>query len=334
MQNQNSCDTIYCEYVYRGVFYTFFVIFSSILYFFIEMSVKYMLSNFYEYWEQIKRALLSFDGISDLLDIVLVAFVIYSIIKLIRETRALQLAKGVVLLAFVYFMVSIFDMQTSQYILSFVFGNLLVILIVIFAPEIRHALESMGRSSVSNFNIFKNKEDDEIQESIKNSIHCVSKACSDMSDKQIGALIVFQRDSLLGEITKTGTTIDATVTTELVNNIFFPKAPMHDGATIIHNGRIVAAGCILPLTGNNNEVSSELGTRHRAAIGMSESSDALVVVVSEETGIISIAEKGVLSRNISVGDLRERLSNALIKNDTKDNSKIKKIFRGKKNENK
>ena len=295
-----------------------------------------MLENFSEYFEQIKRAILSFNTIGDLLDILLVAFVIYSGIKLIRETRAIQLAKGVILLAVVYFFVSLFNMETSKYILSLVFGNLLIILVIIFSPEIRHALESVGRSSVSNISLlnFKKRDEQEQEEIIKSSINAVCKACVDMSDKNIGALIVFEKETKLGEIAKTGTIIDAVVTTEMISNIFFPKAPMHDGATVIKDGRIVAAGCILPLTGNNNEISSELGTRHRAAIGMSETSDALVVVVSEETGIISIAEKGVLSRNISVGDLRERLTNALIKSDNKENSKIKKIFRGKKNEDK
>lgn len=246
-----------------------------------------LLLSFTETFEQFKRALFSFNRLADLLDVLLVAFVIYSVIKLIRETRAIQLAKGVLLLGLLYLAVTMLDMQASQYIMSFIFGNLLVILIVIFSPEIRHALESMGRSSVTSFSFlnFKNKDDALIEESVRNSINCVCKACADMSDKKVGALIVFENETLLGEIAKTGTTLDATVTTELIGNIFFPKAPMHDGATIIKDGRVVSAGCILPLTKNNDDVSSELGTRHRAAIGMSETSDAVVVVVSEETAL-------------------------------------------------
>lgn len=292
-----------------------------------------MLENFSEYFEQVKRAIFSFNTIGDLLDILLVAFVIYSGIKLIRETRAIQLAKGVILLAVLYFAVSLLDMETSKYILSLVFGNLLIILVIIFSPEIRHALESVGRSSVSNINLFnlKNRDETAVQEQIKNSINSVCRACSDMSDKQIGALIVLEKETKLGEIAKTGTMLDATVTTELICNIFFPKAPMHDGAVIIKEGRVVSAGCILPLTGHNN-ISSELGTRHRAAIGMSESSDAIIVIVSEETGAISVAEKGRLKRDISGGDLREILTKAFVKENDKDNSKIKKIFRGNKNE--
>lgn len=293
-----------------------------------------LLLSFNESFEQFKRALLSFNRITDLLDVLLVAFVIYSIIKLIRETRAIQLAKGVGLLAVLYFLVTLLKMQTSQYIMSFVFGNLLVILIVIFAPEIRHALESMGRSSVTSFSFlnFKNRDESVRQELVTNSINCVCRACADMSDKKVGALIVFEKETLLGEISKTGTGLDAAVTTELIGNIFFPKAPMHDGAAVIKDGRVVAAGCILPLTSNNNDVSSELGTRHRAAIGMSETSDAVVVVVSEETGAISVAEKGRLKRNISDGDLREILMGHFVKDDSTSTSKFKKILRGSKNE--
>ncbi len=286
-----------------------------------------------DFFEKIKRALLSFDGIIDLFDVFLVALVIYGVIALIRGTRAFQLAKGVFVLAVIYFIVSVLDMRASEFILTFIFSNLFMILVVIFAPEIRHALETMGRSSITISNIlnFKNRDDSELQEIIKNSINNVCRSCADMSDKNIGALIVFEKDTLLGEIAKTGTTIDATVTTEIINNIFFPKAPMHDGATIIKDGRVVAAGCFLPLS-TNTQLSRELGTRHRAAVGMSEVSDAIIVVVSEETGAISIAERGVLKRNVSDGDLREVLMENFIKDDDKEQSKIKKILRGNKNE--
>lgn len=293
----------------------------------------YLLSVFSDIIQNFKQAISSFNRISDVLDILLVAFIIYSAIKLIRETKAIQLVKGAILLVVLYAFVSFFEMQVSKYLLSFVFSNLLVILIVIFSPEIRHALESVGRSSVSKLNIFNfvNKDDIFKREIIETSINSVCKACADMSDKKIGALIVFKNDTMLGEIINTGTIIDAAVSAELVGNIFFPKAPMHDGAAIIEDGRVVAAGCILPLT-NNTDISSELGTRHRAAIGMSEFSDATIVVVSEETGSISVAEKGVLRRGISDGDLREILMKKFIKNDSDNGSKFKKIFRGNKNE--
>lgn len=294
-----------------------------------------ILLSFVESFEQLKKALFSFDRFSDLLDVLLVAFVIYSAIKLIRETKAIQLAKGVILLAILYLCVTLLDMQASQYIMSFVFGNLFLILVIIFAPEIRHALESVGRSSVSNINFlnFKNRDESLLRESIENSINSVCKACADMSDKRIGALIVFEKDTKLGEIIKTGTLVDAKVTSEIIGNIFFPKAPMHDGAAVIKDGRVVAAGCILPLTGHN-DISSDLGTRHRAAIGMSENSDAIVAVVSEETGAISVAEKGKLKRNISDGDLREILMKNFVRDYNKPNNitKFKGLFRGNKDE--
>lgn len=257
----------------------------------------------------IKNAILSFNGVSDILDILLVAFVIYAIINLIRDTKAIQLAKGFILIILLYVIVTVFKMEVSSYIFTLFFSNILVVLVVIFSPEIRHALESVGKSSVSNFGLFsiKNSADYKIRENINKMIDSVSRACSEMSDKKIGALIVFEKETLLGEIINTGTQVDAEISTEIIGNIFFPKAPLHDGAMVIKNTRICAAGCILPLT-KNNEISSSLGTRHRAAIGMSEQSDALVVVVSEETGAISVAEKGRLKRNISDGDLREILN--------------------------
>ncbi len=293
----------------------------------------YLLSVFSDFWQEFRQAIISFDRISDVLDVLLVAFIIYSAIKLIRETRAIQLVKGAILLVVLYAFVSLLEMQVSKYLLSFVFSDLLVILVIVFSPEIRHALESVGRSSVSKLNIFNfvNKDNIFKREEIESAINGVCKACADMSDKKIGALIVFKKETILGEIIETGTYVDAAVSAELIGNIFFPKAPMHDGAAIVEDGRVIAAGCILPLTSNSN-ISSELGTRHRAAIGMSEASDAVVVVVSEETGSISVAQKGFLRRGISDGDLREILMTNFIKEDSENGSKIKKIFRGNKNE--
>ena len=263
-----------------------------------------------EFFNEIKNALLSFNGISDILDIIFVAFILYAAIKLIRDTKAIQLAKGFIVLIVVYAVVNLLHMEVTSYIFSLVFSNLLLVLVVIFSPEIRHALESVGRSSVSKIGLFSIKNSEAIlnQDKANKMIDAVSRACSDMSDEKIGALIVIEMETLLGQIIETGTTVDAEITPEILGNIFFPKAPLHDGAAIIRNYRICAAGCILPLTKNNSDVSSALGTRHRAAIGMSEQSDALVIVVSEETGSISVAEKGRLKRDISGGDLRELLT--------------------------
>ncbi len=244
---------------------------------------------------------------TDLLDICLVAFIIYSVIKLIRETRAIQLAKGLVLFGIVYFVIYLLDMQASEYIFKQVFTDVIIVLVILFQPELRHVLESVGRSSLTKISIFGSKSEDEARnEVIKDSIYAVSKACQDMSQANTGSLIVFEKETLLGDVAKTGTQIDAVVSRELIGNIFFPNSPLHDGAAIIKEGRVVSAGCVLPLTHNEN-LDSQLGTRHRAALGMSEQSDAIIVITSEETGVISIACKGELIRDISDADMRERL---------------------------
>lgn len=282
-----------------------------------------------EFFSEAKNAVLSFDSISDVLDIILVAFMIYALIKLIRDTKAIQLAKGFILVLILFALVNIFNMETSSYIFSLIFSNLFIVLVVIFSPEIRHVLESVGRSSVQNFSLFsiKNSEDIIKKEKADVMINALCKSCADMSDKKIGALIVCERETLLGQIIETGTLIEADISPEIIGNIFFPKAPLHDGAMIIRNYRICAAGCILPLTTKNSDISSALGTRHRAAVGMSEQSDALVIVVSEETGAISVAEKGRLKRDISDGDLREILTDEFYPKDSQE-KKLKKVLKG------
>ncbi len=279
--------------------------------------------------DEVGKAILGFNSVADVLDVLLVAFVIYSAIKLIRETRAIQLAKGFIFLLLIYAAVYFLKMQVSTYMFSVLFSNILLVMVIVFSPEIRHALESVGRSSVTNFNLFGFKNSDELrkQEELKKMVNAVTKACADMSDKKIGALMVFEKESILGEIISTGTHIDAEVSVELLGNIFYPKAPLHDGAAVVRQARVAAAGCILPLT-QNSDVSSELGTRHRAAIGMSEQSDALIVVVSEETGAISVAQKGRLRRDLSSGDLRELLTQNFVKSEKSEDRIWKKLLKG------
>lgn len=323
MQKPFDCDTIYRDYVCLN--HTFY----DILYFFVEMGVFMLqLLSFSTAWEEIFKAIKSFDFFPDILDIILVAFIIYSAIKLIRETKAVQLIKGLILFIIVYAVVNLFDMQASSYIFSLVFSNLLLVLVIVFAPEIRHALESVGRSSVSKINFFgiRSSEEEKYQKLMLNMINSVCRASSDMSDKKIGALMVFEQETNLGEIIATGTPVDATVSPEIIGNVFYPKAPLHDGAAVFRDGRICAAGCILPLT--QTEIGSELGTRHRASVGMSEQSDAVVVVVSEETGAISVAYKGRLKRNISDGDLREIMTEHFLKSEDVENNRFKNLFRG------
>lgn len=271
------------------------------------------------FWDGLKNMLDSFTSLMstfrfvDFLDICLVAFILYNGIKFVRETRAIQLVKGLIFLFIMKLIVGWLDMQAVGYLLDLLFASFVVILVVLFQPEIRHALEAVGRNSLSNLAFFNGKNANviKLRADWENSISRISRAAADMSDKKIGALIVFEKDTMLGEIVKTGTIVNAEVTAELVGNIFYPKAPLHDGAMIIRDGKICAAGCILPLT-QNNAISSELGTRHRAALGISEQSDCMVAVISEETGYISIAHKGMLYRNISDGELRERLTNYLL----------------------
>lgn len=266
-------------------------------------------------------------GIADIVDVAIVALLIYYGIKLVRQTRAFQLVKGVVLMGIMYFIVSAFNMSASSFIFSQLFRNIVIVMILLFQPEIRHAIESIGRGDLRRFNIFssrnKNYNDDEIRAAASN----IAKAAGNMSDKKIGALIVIEGKTLLGEIISTGSEVDSNVTAPVIENIFFPKAPLHDGAMVIRDNRIHSAGCILPLT--QNEVSFELGTRHRAALGMSEHSDALIVVVSEETGAISVAHNGTLERGVTSGELLETV-NAFLVSDEGEKSKSFRIRRRKK----
>ena len=266
-------------------------------------------------------------GIADIVDVAIVALLIYYGIKLVRQTRAFQLVKGVVLMGIMYFIVSAFNMSASSCIFSQLFRNIVIVMILLFQPEIRHAIESIGRGDLRRFNIFSSRNRDYNDDEIRAAASNIAKAAGNMSDKKIGALIVIEGKTLLGEIISTGSEVDSNVTAPVIENIFFPKAPLHDGAMVIRDNRIHSAGCILPLT--QNEVSFELGTRHRAALGMSEHSDALIVVVSEETGAISVAHNGTLERGVTSGELLETV-NAFLVSDEGEKSKSFRIRRRKK----
>lgn len=269
-------------------------------------------------------------GIADVLDIVLVAFVLYNGIKLIRETRAFQLVKGLLFLGVVYFLISQIEMQASSYILRILFQNIFIILIILFQQEIRQIIERLGKSKFSSLsNLFRSGGAGG-NETVSEAIIEIAKAVQRMGDSKTGSLIVMEKEMLLGDVIKTGTAIDAQITHELIGNVFFPKSPLHDGAAIVRDGRLLCAGCVLPLT-KNEEISSDLGTRHRAALGMSEQSDAMVVVTSEETGIISVAFKGELRRELTEAELREMLINYLLESSgdaDSDSGIIKKFFKG------
>lgn len=281
-------------------------------------------------WDQLKVVFSDF-ALTDFLDICLVAFILYNVIKLIRETKAIQLAKGLLLFGVAYLAIYLLDMQASEYIFKKVFGEIIIVLIILFQPELRHMLETLGRRSITKLNLFGIKDEAaERDEKIKSAVYAVCRACQDMSETNTGSLIVFERDTLLGDIIKSGTPVDAIVTRELIGNIFYHGAPLHDGAAVIRDGRVVSAGCVLPLTQKEN-LDTQLGTRHRAAIGMSEQGDAMVVVTSEETGTISVACRGELTRGLSESDLREKLVRYLCSANTTAVSPVKgirKLFGG------
>lgn len=270
-------------------------------------------------------------GITDFLDICLVTFLLYNGIKLIRETRAFQLVKGLIFLGFSYLLITALEMQASSYVFGYVFKNIFIILIIIFQQELRQILEKVGKSKFTGLNFFLKGNNSERNAVISEAIIEIAKAVFRMSESKTGSLIVMEKEMLLGDIIKNGKLVDAKITHELIGNIFFPKSPLHDGAAIVRDGRLYSAGCVLPLT-RSEDISSDLGTRHRAAIGMSEQSDAMVIVSSEETGIVSVAFKGNLTRGLSESELREMLMNYLTddtsgKNGSEGNV-ITKIFKG------
>ena len=265
----------------------------------------------YEFFTQ-ALGVLRFFRFSDALDILLVTFLLYQLIKLLRDTRAVQLAKGILLIAVVYGITLALKMNASGFFFGRLWDSSIVVLFLIFQPEIRHAVETMGRSGGSDIlRLFGGRKTDEQRQKIARRVAIASaKAAASMSAKKIGALVVFERQTLLGDIAKTGTRLEAKISSPLLRNIFFPKAPLHDGAVIIRGESLYAAGCVLPLTENQN-LPESLGMRHRAALGISEQSDAVVLVVSEESGNISLARGGVLQTELNEALLREELIAAL-----------------------
>ncbi len=241
-------------------------------------------------------------GFFDIVDIIILAFIIFKVIEFCRESRAKTLLKGIFLLLAMYLFSGWLDMLGINWLLEKIVNYGLVILVIIFQPELRRVLERVGHSSLGIFG----KNNAGVDRSVLQCIDNVCKAVSSMSEEKTGALIVFENKTPLGEIINTGTVIDAEASVPMLCNVFFPKSPLHDGAMVIRDGRIEAAGCILPLT-SNADISQDLGTRHRAAIGMSENSDAVTVVVSEETGIISLTSNGIMKRNFNAQSLRQEL---------------------------
>lgn len=274
-------------------------------------------------WDKFAGAVMSLNSFKDILDILFVAILVYALIIQLRKTQSIQIIKGVALVAILYLFVNLLEMNASKFIFSNVISDLLVILAIVFSGEIRQALERMGQKRNYAFlSLFSSKRDNEETYDVINS---VCRACAEMSEEKIGSLIVFQRKSLLGDITRQSVPIDSCVTTEMLLSVFYPKAALHDGAIVIRDGRIVAARCVVPLK-NEKEVTEHVGTRHRAAIEVSLRSDAVAVVTSEETGIISVACDGKLRRGLSDAELREVLDELLIDSSDNDDNQKKRKF--------
>lgn len=285
-----------------------------------------MAAFFVNLWQQIVGFFVTYNWISDTLDILLVAIFFYFIIRLVRDSRAEQLLRGILILVVVYVAASLFELKTVQYLLQALFDNGLLLLIVVFQPEVRRALEQAGnsRSGLARiFGGFKAENNATHIEQWNKAIEETADALEILQKQKMGALVVMERSTRLGEIVRTGTIIEAEPSAALISAVFYNKAPLHDGAMIIRDGKVYAASCILPLT-NNLQISRELGTRHRAGVGMSEESDAIVVILSEETGMISIAEAGELKRNFTRETLIKTLADRILWNDEEPES-LKKI---------
>ena len=264
----------------------------------------------------------------DIVDILAIALLIFGLFKLIQETRAVQLLKGVIMLLIVYFLSSLFGLVMLSSLLRTFFEAAVVVIAIIFQPEIRKALEQMGRNNTYKkyIKIFtKHHKGDEWKKAVEKSIVDAADTAVLFSRSKTGALLVFERETMLSDIAATGTIIDAETSVALFGNIFFNKAPLHDGASIIRDGKLFAAGCILPLTSNRN-VDINLGTRHRAGLGISEQSDAVVLIVSEETGVISLAVNGILLREFTREELIKKLEQFLIYDRGYDDDERRKSF--------
>ena len=249
--------------------------------------------------------------IIDVIDILLLTYIVYKAIKLIRETRAGQLIKGIMLLLITYVLCNLFEFKAITFILKKAIDVGLIAILIMFQPELRRVLEKVGRTSVSQFNMFGDNSQ-LISSQWISAIDEICQACEELSATATGALMVIERKTKLGEQINTGTLLNAMPTKELFGNIFYPKTPLHDGAVIIRDGIVLAAACFLPKPEREELINKKLGSRHRAAIGMSENSDAIIIVVSEETGIISIAHNGELTRNYNKVTLKNYLTAQII----------------------
>ena len=275
------------------------------------MNWRTVLDSFFSAFNQFRT--ISF---IDIIDILIVAYIIYRIMKLLKDTSAERLSKGIIILVGIMLLASMLHLTMISWLLQQALNVGLFAIVVVFQPELRRLLEQIGKGNFSRLIVPADAPDE-----VESMITATVSACADMSRTKTGALIVFERRERLGEIISTGTMVDAAPSAELIKNIFFKNSPLHDGAMIVRAGRVCAAGCVLPLSGNQS-LSRDLGTRHRAAVGMSESADSVLVVVSEETGAISVAIGGMLKRHLSPDMLRKLLENELLDSEKQEKSRL------------
>jgi len=267
---------------------------------------------------------------ADFIDWLVVAFLIYHAVRLVRETRAMQLVKGITAITLVYIVSGWLELNTLRFALDHIIRSGILLVAILFQPELRRALEQMGRSKIAGgiTGILSADASDFGAENTEALIKILCESTEYLSADRTGALIVVEREIKLGEIINTGTVIDSKPSVELIANLFFKNSPLHDGAMIIRGGRVYAAGCYLPLS-DNMEIARELGTRHRAGLGMSEVSDAIVIIVSEESGAVSSAVESHLKRRLTPDELRGLLSKNLLKQTDNKNEKKPKFRRAK-----
>lgn len=292
-------------------------------------SIQAVIGDIWMTLQEMVTGAISTFRIQDAFDIAIMAFIIYHLIGLMRETRAGQLIKGVFSILLLYLFAYVMELYTLRTVMEMVIRYGALVLLVLFQPELRKVLEQVGRSSISKINVFvPNMSAKEYEnQQMTRVINAICDSCAILSKEKTGALIVMEKGTKLGDIISTGTIIDSQPSAHLIRNIFFHNSPLHDGALIIRNNRLYAAGCFLPLS-ENYSISRALGTRHRAALGMSEVSDAVVVVVSEETGHITMAKNGKLDIDLTVSSLSTALFREFVAEDKEKNTADKKkLFR-------
>ena len=260
----------------------------------------------------------------DALDIAIVSYIVYKMIGFIRETRAMQLIRGLVIIIVAFFVSDIFNLYLLNWLLKSLFTMGLFAVVVLFQPELRRALEQVGRKNLMNTNSFRNIDKNKAVETVDSLV----SAIDDFSATRTGALIAIERETMLNDIIETGVVVDAEISIRLLGNLFYEGSPLHDGGVIIRGARIHAASCVFPLTEKKN-IGRNLGTRHRAGVGLSEVCDALIIIVSEETGVVSIAEDGKIRRFVDLKTLEKMLLNMYLPSERGMYGRVAKLVRRK-----